>query len=71
MLPLVVTDVRIKSSMGWHLATLEISETEVKTLKRTSKYFPIEDMVSREYPYSISLKQAKEMHVNLTKSKEV
>lgn len=53
-----VSNIRLQSAAGWYVGTLEFDDGEAQPYERDSMYYPSEEFLKKEYPNSISLKEA-------------
>lgn len=56
----IVSNVRLKSNAGFYVGSIEFSGGECDPYDRDSGYYPTEDWLKKEYPESISMKEAVE-----------
>lgn len=56
--PRVINHVRMQSAAGWYLGSIEVENGEIQPYDRDSMYYPNEEWVQKEYPRSMSLKEA-------------
>ncbi|WP_079709806.1 hypothetical protein [Paraliobacillus ryukyuensis] len=55
---MIINRVRMESAAGWYLGSIEFVEDEAQPYDRHSLYYPSEEWLKREFPRSISLKDA-------------
>lgn len=53
-----VFNIRLQSAGGWYVGILEFDAGEAQPYERDSMYYPSEEFLKKEYPNSISLKEA-------------
>lgn len=55
----VIRDVRIQSNAGWYVGAVQFyNYDEMDFYSRDTGYYPSEEMLSQEYPQSISIQEA-------------